>query len=79
MADPTSSDVASAAQNNAGWVIALLASVWGWALRLILGRHLKALDDLRVSVDDMRASVGKIDGRLKFIEGRFKQQDNDHA
>lgn len=57
-------------QEHAGWVAALMLGAWGWLLRAILGRHLKA-------VDEINRSMHRIDRRLSVIEGRFKQQDAD--
>ena len=65
MDDPRVSEVNDVIQANSGWVLAGLLGVWGWLLRLVLGRHLKAVDRVEGKMDDLIERVARIEGKLE--------------
>lgn len=51
------------ALGQSGWAIALLTATWGIILRILVGRHLKA-------TDDVAKRLTSIESRLSVIEDR---------
>lgn len=54
-----------AIQANGGWVMAAILAAWGWMLRFMLGRHLKAVDRVEKKVDDLIERVSRIEGHME--------------
>lgn len=57
--------------NNTTWLGMLWVSLLGFAARLLIGRYLKTMDEMKVLLKD-------IDVRLAVLEGRFDERDH-HA
>jgi hypothetical protein len=59
--------IAEIAQNS-GWFFTAITAAWGFVLRWMLGRHVKAMDRID-------AKLTNIDARLSTIEGRMVERD----
>lgn len=57
------------------WLTAAGIAIGAWLAKLIMGRHLKALDKVVALSEKTHDTVQKIDKRVSRIEGRFKQMD----
>jgi hypothetical protein len=53
--------------HGSGWAVALLTGAWGLILRILIGRHLKWLDQQHLTNID-------IDRRLSNIEGQLAER-----
>lgn len=47
---------------NVGWLVAVGTGLWGWMLRIVLGRHLKSVDRIEGKIDDLIERVAKLEG-----------------
>ena len=57
-------EASDAMLSNTGWLVSAALAVWGWILKLSLGRHLDATDRLEKKVDDLLERVSRMEGHL---------------
>ena len=62
--DSHSVGLAEALRQQAPWAVAALAGAWAWALRMILGRALKAADQTAADISDIQQRLARIEGHL---------------
>ena len=55
------------AQTNIPWVLAAAMTLWGFTLRLILGRELKAQDKMQSDIASLKDDVSDIRQKLAAI------------
>ena len=65
MSDIQSAGIDEIARQNAGWLVATAAAIWGWVLKLVLGRHLHTADRIESKVDDLLERVSRLEGRAE--------------
>jgi hypothetical protein len=67
-------DVADAV-GQSGWAIALLTATWGIILRVLVGRHLKAADEVQKRLRSIETRLTNIEARsrLRRQEDRNEQ------
>ena len=63
MADQFSKDIAQAFADN-GWLLGAATAIWAFTLRLLIGRHYKAMDSLHTEISAMKEDIALIKGRL---------------
>lgn len=68
MSDIQAAGIDDLARQNAGWLVATAAAIWGWILKLILGRHLHTADRIEAKVDDLIERVSRLEGRADAEE-----------
>lgn len=59
---PPSSGTSDLIQSNVGWAVAVVTGIWGYILRLLLGRHLDAVDRVERKLDDVLERVARLEG-----------------
>ncbi len=62
------------------WLIVPFIAMGSWFARILIGRHLKTLDELKEGQIQNRelilGQLDSIDNRLSLLEGRFQERDH---
>lgn len=69
MADKTTVDVLA---DNWGHILAGLLGLYAWMLKLALGRHYKAADEVRAKLSQIEVDISYMKGQMKERWGNYE-------
>ena len=63
MPDLIAKDISATLAEN-GWLLGIVATAWAFTLRVLIGRHFKAVDAVNVRLSRIEQDLAAIQGRL---------------
>ena len=58
-----------------GWIASAVTTLWAIGLRVLIGRHYKAMDDVKEQLRSLGDDLTHVKGDVANMKGRFEERD----